>query len=215
MAAYIALRLVAGGGGGDMHPILFVTLGMFVWHLVTEPILNSTKVLRRYGAILSSTDLPAGAALLAGLGQVAFDSLVRLVIVVPIFLVFVRSPGWDALLCFLVLIPAMALSVAIAILVGLFSIAADDIERVVQLLLRYLVFLSGAIFPLHLDGTLFWLYAFNPIAVMLEAFRDLAVRGEISHPGLLFLYSFIAFGLLAWALLVSSRLEMHLKGILR
>ncbi len=182
ISAYVALRaFIAPGTGDGMHPALYVAIGVTVWLLLTDTLLSAMSCANRHRSILSGSRLPILSVLIASWGRGIFDFTLRLLATVATMFWLTDSLPASALLAIPLALCGFLLAAAFGVLTMMLRAMFPDIEQIVQVLLRYLIFLSGVIFPLAKVPFGEWLYILNPFAVIVENVRNLAVLGTVNN----------------------------------
>jgi ABC-type polysaccharide/polyol phosphate export permease len=67
---------------------------------------------------------------------------------------------------------------------GILNVIYRDVGRVVNIVLRYGIFLSGVIFPLGTSAKVEFFNSINPFAVFVESARQIVFKGGL-EPGLM------------------------------
>ena len=103
------------------------------------------------------------------------------------------------IICFLIgsvfiILPGLAIGFFLAS----FSFFKEDIKRIVGLILRPLMFASATIFPMPKVGVLSYVDSYNPVAVMINNIRSLAINADFYDFGVfciwvILLFSFLLF----------------------
>jgi len=68
---------------------------------------------------------------------------------------------------------------SIGFLLAPLNVVYGDINKVVTIILRPLMFISGTIFPIPTDGFYSFLYLINPVLIVIEGLRGLVTLGTI------------------------------------
>ena len=216
MSAYIALRAMrVFPDDATMHPVIYVSVGMTIWLLLASALKSPITALRKDRGIVATSRYPIACTMAGNLAQLVFETAVRLLVVVPAVLVFLGVPPLTLLLTPLLLIPALAMCVGAGALLAVANVAVPDISKLVDVALRYLVFISFGIFALPKTGTVGLLYRFNPFAVYVENIRSLAILGEMPDFDLYLWVSGISVLLFAYAAKVVYVVEDRIRGAIQ
>lgn len=211
MTAFIAIRIIVGADDTNVHPVAYVAVGMLVWHFMTDPMLQGTRWIQRNSALVTSSAVPCLIVIFAGFLRTLLDGLYRLIIVVPALIVF-GEITWSVLWALFLTVPMAMLALTISIFVAVAGTASDDAERLVQIALRYLVFVSLAIFPIGSDGPFAWLMLLNPIAIFIDSTRSLILLGTVEHGIALAAYTLLSVLSFSAAVAVIARVDSAMKG---
>jgi len=182
-----ALRVVPQFEG--VHSAVAISLNATLWFLYSAFLTSPITVVKSRNASAMKTSLPLSASLVASFARSFFETLVRLALVLAAALVVGAMPVATVPLAVLVVLMGCLLFGAIGLIASIANIVVPDLQRVVTALMMYGIFLSGVIFPLSglpYVGFLEWA---NPFAVFIQAARELAFTGELTHPLALGLWS--------------------------
>lgn len=187
VSAYLLLRLALPGpvAPGDLAPAAYVGIGVTLWFLYKDLFLAAFVAFRRQGPLLAQTPYPIGLAICTEISSVLIDFVIRAVFVVAV-LVMIGLPEGSAPFLGGLMVLAAAASFAAAGIVALpLFILFPDLEDVSDILFRYLIFFSFAIFPIDLGGLAGQLLALNPFGAAIEGTRGLLTSGvnEGTHWG--------------------------------
>lgn len=181
----------------DMPFVFFIAIGMFTWLLMATIIRNVMLSIKKDKVILRTTDFPIIASMLSQLGEVLNESFIRIFAVVGIMIWFqIDSSLLSIVFALLAFIPIIIFSLSIGIIVAILDMVVQDTRRVVDIFLRYGLFLSSVIFPFPVDGVLGAINEFNFFNTYVVFVRDILYYGESSSLEL-FIYTSV-FGLVVF-----------------
>jgi len=183
MTVYVLLAHIKVFNSVDTMPFVFyIGAGMFVWLLMATTIRNVMLSIKEDKAILGTTDFPIIASMLSQLGGVLNDSLIRIFAVIAIiFWCQIDSSLLSVFLAILALIPVILISFSLGVISAILDMLIQDTRRVVDVFLRYGLFLSSVIFPFPVDGVLGSVNNFNFFNTYVVAVRDLIYFGSIEN----------------------------------
>jgi ABC-type polysaccharide/polyol phosphate export permease len=203
ISAYVALRaFIAPGDNAGMHAAVYVALGVTMWMLLADTLTQGMSSMQRYASVISNSSFPVLSVLIASWGRLVYEFALRLILCLVVMLLFLDNLSLSAFLAVPVAMCGFLLAAALGVIFLVLRAMYPDIEQIVQVVLRYLIFLSGAIFPL--DGVPYgeWLYRFNPFAIYVETTRSLAVTGACNTQDLasVMIMTVVAVGVAAFIL---------------
>ncbi len=197
-----------------IQPRAYTAVGITLWLYLQGLVMAPASAVSKYREVMKSSSFPIIGLFTASYGQLAFDMLVRLSFV-TMFVIIGEVTVAGVLSTFVLLIPATAFAVACGILLGLGSILAKDIRNFAEIVFRYLVFVSFAIFPLPLDSSVAaWLYCCNPFAIFIDNIRTMLLLQDFATPIHFGVVTVLSFGFLMLALHVHNVLERRVAGAL-
>ncbi len=213
ISAYVALRVfIAPGDNAGMHAAVYVALGVTMWMLLADTLTQGMGSMQRYASVVSNSSFPILSVLVAGWGRVMYEFTLRLILCLVVMLILVDDLRFTSLLAVPVALCGFLLAAALGVIFLVLRTMFPDIEQIVQVILRYLIFLSGAIFPLGGVPYGEWLYTFNPFAVYVDVTRSLAVTGSASMQDLTSAWIVTAIAVVA-AAIVLRRCQPVLRSL--
>lgn len=166
----------------DMPFVFFIAIGMFTWLLMASIIRNVMLSVKKEKAILRTTDFPVIASMLSQLGEVLNESFIRLFAVAGIMVWYAIDSSLVSLfIAFIAFIPIILISFSIGVIVAMFDMVMQDTRRVVDIFLRYGLFVSSVIFPFPTEGVLGVINDFNFFNTYIVFIRDILYYGEASN----------------------------------
>ncbi len=128
-----------------------------------------------------------------------FDFLVSLVMFALLLFFFrISISAWFLLIPVLLLIQVF-LTLGIVLIASAMNVYYRDIQFVVPLFLQLLMFASPVVYPVSLvPENLLWLYMLNPIAALIQSYRDITLLGQ--SPNWLYLLIAAAVSLLIFGI---------------
>lgn len=188
ITAYILVRTVISDPNADpeaMNPAVFVVMGVMPWLLIRSGMLTPFEAINQYKTLVMNATFPLIAAVVAGFGAVTMETLIRLAACVVLLLVLDSYSPIGIGPAFLVLLTMTVFALSLGLFLVPIMVAIPDIRHVLDIFFRYAIFFSGVIWTVPEIAGSDALYRFNPLAVFIGAFRDLAVDGTLAYPLLL------------------------------
>ena len=181
ISAYAFLALIAVfPSRDDMPAVLYISIGVTVWTLMTDAVMKPMGAVLGNRTVLSKSNFPLAGILFSGFAQTAFDAGVRILCVAAVFAFTIGAPPWRAIFIVPMLIPILIFSMGLGMGLSIINVVYRDLQNIMQIVLRYGLFLSLVIFPLPAHPMLDQAMAFNPFAVFIDNIRSVLVFGELS-----------------------------------
>jgi lipopolysaccharide transport system permease protein len=203
-ATFVFLRGqgVVNFGETGLPYVVFVLVGTLLWQTFFEAVNAPLKMANQSRVMLAKIHFPREALILAGLGEVGFNFLVRLLILVPCFAWYGIVPGPGLLLAPLAVAALIAFGTVVGVLLLPPGVLYEDIEKGLPLLGGIWMFLSPVVYPPAFEGAARWLFFANPVSPLLEQTRLWLTGGGSPHLALCLLWSAVtlALGLAGWVL---------------
>lgn len=162
---------------GMPYPV-FVLTGTILWQTFVDAINSPIKVVNESRSMLVKINFPHEALILAGLGEVIFNFMIRLFLLIGIF-IYYKLPLPDTV----VLFPAGVLSlISMGMMIGLLltplSVLYNDIGRGIQIVTQAWFFLTPVIYPVPNSLLASTLIKLNPVTPILVSTRDWITTGN-------------------------------------
>lgn len=103
---------------------------------------------------------------------------------------------WTLALLPIVFVPQLLFTLGLGFLAAVLGAYLPDLKESLQSLVRAMFFVTPILWPAdRVPERLSWLVDFNPLALLVDAYRDLILRGEVPSPGPLLWFTLFAAGL--------------------
>jgi ABC-type polysaccharide/polyol phosphate export permease len=162
---------------------LYLFLGMTFWGFFTGVIGVVGGGLLTHGDLVLRTSIPKIALALAGMGNVVYVQLVNLVILMILCGTVGIVPSWWALTVPLMVLPLIALAVGIGLVFAVIGALARDVTAMSTTVLNLMMFLTPVAYvPKFANRYVQNMIMFNPLSHLIEAPRNVFLRGTIEEP---------------------------------
>lgn len=204
MTVYMILAYIKVFNTSSTMPFVFyIAVGMMVWLLMATTIKSVMMSIKKEAAILKTTNYPILVAMLSQLGIVIFETIIRLIAIVGIMLWFDIEIGITNIpYTMLAFVSVTIFSFAVGMLLSIADILIQDTRRVVEIFLRYGLFISSVIFPFPTEGFFGFINQFNFFNTYVNSIRDFLFFGYTDILNV-FIYTSIAGAVL---LLIATKL---------
>jgi lipopolysaccharide transport system permease protein len=199
-------RVFTIGDTGMPYP-LFVLTGMVLWQTFVDAVNSPLKLINESKAMLVKVNFPHEALILAGLGEVLFNFLVRSFVLVPAYIYYEFPLPLTVLAAPAGVMSLMSLGLMTGILLTPLGILYADISRGLQLIIQVWFFLTPVIYPVTAGTFAINLIGVNPVTPILVTTRDWLTTGNYSLLPEFFFVTFLTM-LLLFAGWVVFRLAM-------
>ena len=181
----------------QLNPMVAIALNATLWFFFVGCVRTPMSIVKTRNAEAMKTSLPLSVAICASFGRLSFDTVVRFSLLLILAIMTLSIPAYTAPLSILALLSAVCFFFGLGLFFAILSTAMPDLERIVDVVLNYGIFVSGVIFPLAAFGPLAFLDWANPFAVFIAATRQLIFGGGLSHP-----MAFACFAVFSWLFLI-------------
>jgi len=190
-----------------------ITFNATLWFLFAGAIVQPIAVVRSRASDAMKTSLPLSASVAASFARLVFETLVRLGVVFAVLVALRVVPALTAPLALLYVSACLLPFLAVGLMLAVVNVVVPDVERVVNIVLQYGMFLSGVIFPLHVSGALAVVEAFNPFAIAIRGAREMAFVGIPGDAAVVLAVPAIGLLLFLYAARVFYVMEPRVKGV--
>lgn len=180
---YLRSNQVFSIGESSLPYPVFIISGLVFWQTFAESVNCPLKVTSQSANILGRVNFQREALILAGMGEVLFNLMVRLMLLTAVLVWF----GVSIKLTSLLLPVALLALLAFGLMIGLFLLPAGilyrDIGNVLNFLLLLWMFLSPVLYPPPEYSPANLISAYNPVSTVLNTIREMLFVGEFTQPG--------------------------------
>lgn len=215
MLVYVFITVVVFRSSGEYLPVV-VIIGLSVWNFFNKNVSISVRIVYAFKGIVSKIYVPKYMLILEKMYVNFFKMLISFGIVAG-FLLAYRIPFRLQLLgCVPLIVLLFVLTLACCIIVAHFGVYVNDLYNIVQVILRFLFYLSGVFYDIgarlgermFLGFDLNWLMTHvNPIAYLIDEMRRIIIYGESMDPWLFLYWLLISLALLWLGLFLMYRHE--------
>lgn len=146
---------------------LYVLIGTMFWSVFVEALKCPLTDLKNARDILGKVRMPHEAVILAGLGTVVFNFLIRALLVAAAFFLYGNIPGWTLLLTPLAVLSLVLLGLAIGLWLAPVGLLYEDVNRSVDLLLGFGFLVTPVVYPVPKVWPASLITDFNPLVPLL------------------------------------------------
>ncbi len=174
----------------------YVMVGTVLWQTFFDAMNSPLKLVATSKRMLAQVNFPREALIIAGIGEVLFNFVIRLSLVVAVLLWYAIEVPWTAALAPLGVLALVGLGLMLGILLVPIAVLYQDIERGLVIFLTLLFFLTPVVYTPPTEGAAAWMAQVNPVSPLLVTTRELLLDSSVSYPGAFFLVTAITFALL-------------------
>jgi lipopolysaccharide transport system permease protein len=180
------------------------------WAAFVEALKCPLTDLKNAREILVKVRMPHESVVLAGLGGVVFNFLVRLLLVGAAFAFYRIVPGWNLLLVPLALLAILCFGLAIGLWLAPIGLLYEDVPRALDLVLGFGFLVTPIVYPVPKIWPASLIADLNPLVPLLEAARFwMEGTHYVPGPGF-FLVTAVSFAALATGWLLYRVARPHL-----
>lgn len=163
--------------------ILFVLTGMMTWTSFVAFLTAPQAGLKAGRSVIMKLNVPAEAFIMASLLKVSFESLIRFLTLIPVYLMVGYIPTVNLLLLPVALVCCFSVACAIGLILTPIGELYDDIGKGINVTTRMIMYSVPVIFPLGREGWLNDVLEANPLTPGIMFVRDTLTGGSMEWAG--------------------------------
>ena len=163
------------------YPV-YVLVGVVLWEGFVASLNAPTAAVAGAAGMLSKINFPREALLVAGFGQVVFNTSVRLLLLVGVFVWFGIVPPAMAVLAPLTILSVLLFGFTLGLLLVPLAMLYQDVGRGIGLMTTAWFFMTPVIYPPPTQWPASLLSRLNPVSPLLITARETMTTGVVSQP---------------------------------
>lgn len=206
--AVLKVRFTSPSGGLGDDYVLFMFCGFVPWLAFQEAVIRSTNAVQQNANLIKNMIFPAKVLSLYLSLSALFQQLIGLVILAVAMFLTGQTIG-APLVCFpFLVVLQIGFSVGLGWITGALQVFFRDVAQVVGALLLIWMYGTPIFYPQHMvPKGLTWIVTINPMAHLVEMYRDVLLRASWPNLLSLGLFAVCALALFALGLTVFERLQ--------
>lgn len=190
---------------------LYVLIGSTLWMFFTSAVTSPLCSFQGGSSVFMKLKVSPFAFILAGLGGLLFDLLLKITLLAPVCIWFDISPPWQSFYLFpLGILGILLLGLGLGILLIPLGSLYGDVSRFVGFALGFLMYLTPVVYPVPTEGWASTLVHLNPATYLLGASRDWLIFGESVFAPQFFILAGISVILIGSGLFILKIVMPHL-----
>ena len=151
---------------------IFILASVTLWQTFADAAYAPLRLVQQSRSILTKVNFPREALILAGVGEVLFAALIRLVMIAIALIAFGMSVTWSAALFPLGLVALIAMGTSLGLLILPLGLLYHDIGQSLPFLLYLWMFLTPVIYPAPAPQSGSISMFLNPVSPVLDTTRN-------------------------------------------
>ena len=186
MLVYVFITVVVFRSEGEYLPVV-VIIGLTVWNFFNKTVMVSVKIVNTFRGIVSKIYIPKYMLILEKLYVNAFKMIISFGIVAVFAAVYRIRPTVHLIGCVPLIFLILLLTFACGVWVAHFGVYINDLYNVVQVILRFMFYLSGVFYDVsdRLSRTTFlglnvgrMMITVNPVSYVIDELRKIIIYGQ-------------------------------------
>jgi len=159
----------------------YAIVGTTIWQTFVDALNSPLKTALDARAMLTRINFPREAILLAGLMQVGFSFLLRLILLAAVLAAFGLAPAASAPLFFLGMLAVASTGFASGMMLIPVGLLYGDVRQGLPIVTTFLMFVTPVLYPVPASGPARTVMALNPLAPLVTTTRDWLTTGPSAH----------------------------------
>ena len=160
---------------------VFVFAGLILWQAFADAVHAPLRLVQQSQSILTKVNFPRESLILAGVGEVLFATVIRLVLLTFALLWFGVGIPWTALWFPFGVLILVGMGIALGLLITPLAILYHDIGQALPFTLYLWMFLTPVIYPIPISGPGSLPVWLNPVTPVLETTRAWLFSGPLQY----------------------------------
>lgn len=151
---------------------LYVFSGTILWAIFMEALNAPLQQVGAARGMLTKLNFPRESLIMSGIYQVLFNSVIKLILLIGVFLYMGFSPGFNLLLVPVAIFSLILAGTTLGLFVTPVGILYNDIGRGLPLLMQLVMYITPVVFPLPKSGWAHTFYYLNPLSPLIYTARN-------------------------------------------
>lgn len=163
--------------------VVFLLIGMTAYGYFSGGINQGASAIPTHAGILQQVYLPKYVLVLIAVANMTWKFVFSLIALVPLLWVLGHPPTWNYLVLPLIFLLQIAAVVALSLPLAAAIPYFPDARTVLATTLTFGLWFSGVFYTVdQVPDDVRWLFYLNPASVIIEAYRDILIRGALPSP---------------------------------
>lgn len=158
----------------------YVMLGTTLWQTFIEAFNGPQVAINASRTLLAQVKFPHESIIIAQLGQIFFNLLVKLLFVVALFLILRVSVSWTVIFAPFTFISLIVLGTALGLLLVPITNLVKDISNSLEVIILVWFFITPVVYPVPTEGIMSVIVKLNPVTPLLLTAQEIITTGNIS-----------------------------------
>lgn len=183
------------------YPV-YVMIGTLLWQVFLDAIHSPIKIIVSSKKMLAKINFPREALILAGLGEVIFNLLIRLIIFIAVILWF-KIPLFSTIfLAPIGIVALIMLGIMFGVLLAPIAILFEDVQKGLAMFTSLWFFLTPVVYSTPKTWPASIIATYNPVSPLLITTRNWILTGETNSiiPFLIIFLGVFILSIIGWVL---------------
>ncbi|MBE9126686.1 MULTISPECIES: ABC transporter permease [unclassified Coleofasciculus] len=169
-------------GKTDFPYPAYVMFSTALWQTFVESLNGPVEAVTKAKPMLARVNFPREAVILAKVGEVFFNFMIKLVLIIGLFIWYRIPVSWTLMIAPVALIHLIMLGTLFGTLLSPLGMLYQDVSKGLTMVTGFWLFLTPVVYSVPESGLFGFLVQLNPVTPLLVTTRELATTGIISEP---------------------------------
>ncbi len=204
----LGMRFRAVTGDSSLNFGLYLYCGLLPFLAYSEALTQGVNIIRRNSGLVQGVVFPVEILPLTTVIASLIQNVLGVGALMLVLMVLEQRLHWTALLLPLVMVPQVLFTAGLCYLMAVAGTYVPDIRETLRAVVRATFFITPIIWPADRVPEKFrFLVDYNPLAFLVEAYRNLILDGELPGTMAVIYFSLLAVALFAVGLAVFNRVK--------
>jgi lipopolysaccharide transport system permease protein len=175
---YLNNANVLNTGDTDVPYPIFVLVGTLLWQGFGEAVASPLRQLTMATNLVTKVNFPREALFVAGAADVALNAFVRLLVVIPVYVWYGVTPGWELLAFPFGFVALLAFGLGLGLWLAPIGVLYHDVERGIPVLLALWFLVTPIVYEVPHDWVGRWMGGANLVTPLLVTTRGWMTGGS-------------------------------------
>jgi lipopolysaccharide transport system permease protein len=182
---YLNNANVLNTGDTDVPYPIFVLIGTLLWQGFGEAVASPLKQLSNATNLLTKVNFPREALFLAGAGDTVLNAFVRMLVVIPVYVWYGVTPGWELVLFPLGFLTLLLFGFGLGLWAAPIGVLYHDVQRLIPVVLALWFLVTPIVYEVPKDWAGRWMGGINPATPLITTTREWMTGGSPAVGGFL------------------------------
>jgi len=188
--------------------IIFLMVGLLPWNFFGQSLSSASNSLVSNSPLITKIYFPREILIYGTILAKIIDFLYSCLVLIPFFIYFHVSLNWQVLWVIPIFIIQLIFTAALSLIIASFNLFYRDIQYLLNLVISLWFYLTPILYPIEQFPEKYrFIFAFNPISVFINAYRQVVLGGREPNYLSLFIATIISILFFLISLLIFKKQE--------
>lgn len=195
---------------------LWLYAGLLPWTAITNGLVQSSTIVISQPNLVKKVVFPLGLLPLVPVLSAFIESLVGLILLIIMLVLMNGSMHLTLLLMPMIWVPQVLLTVGVSYFLSSVTVFIRDVPQSLLVFINMLFYLTPIVYPISAVPLEWrsWVLWLNPVAAIVEVYRELLIVGRVTHWGEWLLTCALSLGVAIVGRMVYGRLRVGFADVL-